>query len=114
MNPNANTWFSWITTGIGLFGAVAADRGLIDSSTVTSIAGAAATLVPLAWGLFIHRDSKVVQTASVVQGVAEPIKIASDAPAALLALAKDNNVPTVKPETSEPFVTSTVKQNRGF
>jgi hypothetical protein len=97
---NSNTWISWITTGIGLFGAVAADRGLIDSSTVTTIAGAAATLIPLAWGLFIHRDAKVVQTASQVQGLAEPIKIAPDAPAALQQLAHDDSVPNVKPETT--------------
>ena len=98
MNPNVNTWLSWITTGIGLAGSAAATKGVIDQSTAASIAGAAATLVPLLWGLFIHRDSKVVQTASQVPGVAEPIRIAPDAPPALRALARDASAPNVKPE----------------
>jgi len=98
MNPNANTWISWITTGIGLVGSAAATKGVIDQSTATSIAGMAVTLVPLVWGFFIHRDAKVVQTASQVQGVAEPIRIAPDAPVALQQLANDASVPTVQPE----------------
>lgn len=96
MNPNANTWISWITTGIGLAGSAAATKGIIDQSTATAITGMAATLVPLIWGLFIHRDSKVVETASQVQGV-QPIKIAPDAPAALQQLAADPNIPSVQP-----------------
>lgn len=112
MNPNTNTWISWLTTGIGLAGSAAATKGLIDQSTATAIIGAATTLVPLAWGLFIHRDSKVVQTASVVQGV-EPIKIEADAPAALQQLATDRSVPTVVPAAPSPYVNSTIK-NRGF
>lgn len=93
---NQNTWISWLTTGIGLAGSAAATKGLIDQSTATSIAGAAATLVPLLWGLFIHRDSKVVQTASEISGV-QPIKISPSAPAALQQLAADPAVPTVQP-----------------
>lgn len=93
---NQNTWISWITTGIGLAGSAAATKGLIDQSTATSIAGMAVTLVPLVWGLFIHRDSKVVLTASQVQGV-EPIKIDPNAAPALQELAHDNSVPTVQP-----------------
>jgi hypothetical protein len=112
---NQNTWISWITTGVGLFGAVAADRGLIDSSTVTSVAGAAAVLVPLAWGLFIHRDSKVVQTASVVPGI-ETIRVSPGADPALQALADDKSVPTVQPAVQPspaPSALSAAKQ-RGF
>jgi hypothetical protein len=109
---NQNTWISWVTTGIGLLGSAAATKGVIDQSTATSIAGAAATLVPLLWGLFIHRDSKVVQTASLVQGVAEPIRIAPDAPAALQDLAKDASVPTVQPEVTPAFVSSNLLQRR--
>jgi hypothetical protein len=95
---NQNTVISWVTTGIGIGAGAALDRGLIDANTATTIAGAAATLIPLLWGLFIHRDAKVVQTASQVQGLAEPIKIARDAPVALQQLAHDDSVPNVKPE----------------
>ncbi len=102
---NQNTWISWITTGIGLAGSAAATKGLIDQSTAMSIAGMATTLVPLLWGLFIHRDSKVVQTASQVQGV-EPIKIEPSAPAALQELAHDSTVPTVQPATPPAFTPS--------
>ena len=109
---NQNTWISWITTGIGLLGSAAATKGVIDQSTATAIVGAATTLVPLAWGLFIHRDSKVVQTASAVQGIAEPIRIAADAPQALQALAQDDSVPNVKSESPQPLVSSTVTQRR--
>jgi hypothetical protein len=94
---NQNTWISWITTGVGLVGMAVAEHGYISASTATSIAGAAATLVPLVWGAFIHRDSKVVQTASLVQGV-EPIKIAPSAAPELQALANDRSIPTVQPE----------------
>ncbi len=112
---NQNTWISWITTGIGLVGAFAADRGLIDSSTATTVAGAAATLVPLAWGLFIHRDSKVVATASVVPGV-ETIKVDTRAAApAVAALANDTSIATVQPivtsSSPNPYQTS---QKGGF
>lgn len=99
---NQNTVISWVTTGFGIGAGAALDRGLIDANTATTIAGAAATLVPLLWGLFIHRDSKVVQTASVVPGV-EPIKIASDAPSALQELAHDSTVPTVQPAVPPVF-----------
>jgi hypothetical protein len=102
MNHNTNTWLSWITTGIGLLSSAAATKGVIDQNTAVSIAGAAGTLVPLLWGLFIHRDSKVVQTASEVKGIAEPLRIAADAPPALQALAKDDSVPNVKPEALIP------------
>jgi hypothetical protein len=108
---NQNTVISWVTTGIGIGAGAALDRGFIDANTATTIGGAAATLIPLIWGLFIHRDSKVVQTASQVQGLAEPIKIASDAPAPLLALAKDASVPNVKPEVPErnPYATQRMR-----
>ncbi len=94
---NQNTWISWITTGIGLIGSAAVTKGLIDQNTASSIAGAAAALIPLLWGLFIHRDSKVVQTASLVLGV-EPIKVDREMAApAVQALANDVSVPTVLP-----------------
>ncbi len=99
---NQNTVISWVTTGIGIGAGAALDRGLIDANTATTIAGAAATLIPLLWGVFIHRDSKVVQTASQVQGIAEPIRIAPEAPAALQALAADRSIPMVQPETPAP------------
>jgi hypothetical protein len=108
---NQNTWISWVTTGIGLAGSAAATKGLIDQSTATSIAGAAATLVPLLWGLFIHRDSKVVETASQVAGV-QPIKITTDAAPALQAMAKDDSIKTVieaAPQPS-PYVTNRQRQ----
>jgi hypothetical protein len=112
---NQNTWISWITTGIGLIGAVAADRGLIDSSTVTSAAGAAAVLVPLAWGLFIHRDSKVVQTAAAVPGVA-PIQVLPTAAPAIQALADDPSVkeviPAVAPGQYDGPVTTSKRQRK--
>lgn len=108
---NQNTWISWITTGIGLALPLAVENGLISGTTATSVASGAAALVPILWGLFIHRDSKVVQTASVVQGV-EPIRIDPSAPAALQALAADRSVPTIVPATPAPFVSSTVQQRR--
>ena len=104
---NQNTWISWITTGIGLIGSAAATKGMIDQSTATSIAGAAATLVPLAWGLFIHRDSKVVETASQVAGVA-PIQVLPTADSALQAMAADRSIPTVVPAgppVTNPYAT---------
>ncbi len=91
---NQNTWISWITTGVGLAGSAAATNGLINSSTAATIAGAAATLVPLLWGLFIHADSKVVQTAGVIPGV-KPIEITSSAAPDLQKLAADPTVPSV-------------------
>lgn len=102
---NQNTVISWITTGIGLAGSAAVEHGVVNASTATSIVGAAATLVPLLWGMFIHRDSKVVQTASQVQGV-EPIKIDHDAAPALRELAHDSTVPTVQPATPPAFTPS--------
>ena len=110
---NQNTIISWVTTGIGLAGSAAATKGLIDQSTATSIAGAAATLVPLLWGLFIHRDSKVVQTASVVQGV-EPIRINRFADPAVQAVADDPNIKTVQSAAPAPLVSSTITQKRVF
>lgn len=107
---NQNTVISWVTTGIGIGAGAALDRGLIDANTATTIAGAAATLIPLLWGLFIHRDSKVVQTASQVQGV-EPIKIDPIASPALQQLARDSSVPTVQP-ASPPTVTTSTKGYR--
>jgi hypothetical protein len=104
---NQNTVISWITTGIGLVGAFAVDHGLIDSSTATTLAGVAATLVPLAWGLFIHRDSKVVETASQVAGV-KPIQVLPTADPALQAMAADRNIPTVVPAdplSTNPYAT---------
>jgi len=91
---NQNTWISWITTGVGLIGSAAATNGLINSSTATTIAGAAATLVPLLWGFFIHADSKVVQTAGVIPGV-KPIEITSSAAPDLQRLAADPAIPSV-------------------
>ena len=108
---NQNTIISWVTTGIGIGAGAALDRGLIDANTATTIAGAAATLVPLLWGLFIHRDSKVVEIASQVQGIAEPIRISPEAPAALQALADDRNIPMVQPEapTPNPYATQRMR-----
>jgi hypothetical protein len=72
---------------------------LISASTSTAIAGLAATLVPLAWGLFIHSDSRVVQTASEVKGSdglpAVKIMVAPTAPQPLLDLATDTSVPEI-------------------
>jgi hypothetical protein len=103
---NQNTWISWITTGIGLAGSAAATNGLINASTATTIAGTAATLVPLAWGLFIHRDSKVVETASLVQGV-ETIKIDKlEAAPAVQELADDKSVPTVVSAAPAPLTSN--------
>ena len=95
MNPN--TWISFLTSVIGMAGAAAGTDGLISGKMSQTIASAATMLVPIVWGKFVHSDSKVVQTASVVHGVAEPIRISADAPAALQALAKDNSVPGVQP-----------------
>jgi len=99
---NQNTWISWVTTGIGLAGSAAATKGLIDQSTATSIAGAAATLAPLLWGLFIHRDSKVVETASEIKGVS-PIQIQPTAAPALQAMAKDDSIKTVIEAAPQSF-----------
>jgi hypothetical protein len=109
MNPNTNTWLSWITTGIGLAGSAAATKGLIDQSTATSIAGVAATLVPLLWGLFIHRDSKVVETASEIKGVA-PIQIQPTAAPALQTMAKDDSIKTVVEAAPPPSPYATSRQ----
>ena len=108
---NQNTWISWVTTGIGLAGSAAATKGLIDQSTATSIAGAAATLVPLLWGLFIHRDSKVVETASQVAGVA-PIQVLPTAAPAIQAMAADTSIPTVVPAAPQPSPYVTNKQRQ--
>ena len=91
---NQNTWISWITTGVGLIGSAAATNGLINSSTATTIAGAAATLVPLLWGLFIHSDSKVVQTAGAIPGV-KPVEIMSSAAPDLQRIAADPTISSV-------------------
>ena len=114
---NSNTWISFLTTTIGAAAAASATDGFISGSTAQTIASAAVVAVPYLWGLFIHRDSKVVQTASLVQGVAKnpdgsTIKIADNAPPALLALAKDNTIPTVQPAAAPPFVSSTITQRR--
>ena len=107
---NQNTWISWVTTGVGIAAGAALDRGLIDASTATSIGGAAAALIPLLWGLFIHRDSKVVQTASLVSGV-EPIKIDPAAAPVLQELARDSRVPTVQP-SAPTYVPPTASMRR--
>ena len=108
---NQNTWISWVTTGIGLLSSAAATKGAIDQNTAVSIAGAAGTLVPLLWGLFIHRDSKVVQTAGSIQGV-KPVEIGPSAAPELQKLAMDPTVPTVVVAPPPPFVSSTVSQRR--
>ena len=117
MNLNAGTWQSVIRSAGLVIGGALAYAGLISQTSVSDIvqkmvdAAPAVTqaislVMPIAfaiWGAFTHTDAAVVQTASQVQGVAEPIKIASNAPAALLALAKDDSVPNVKPETAAVF-----------
>ena len=110
MNPNTNTWISWITTGIGLAGSAAATKGLIDQSTATSITGFAVTLVPLLWGLFIHRDTKVVQTAAAITGA--PVPIGPTAEASLQKMAMDPTVPNVVVAAPPPFVSSNLSQRR--
>ncbi len=114
---NQNTVISWVTTGFGIGAGAALDRGLIDANTATTIAGAAATLVPLLWGLFIHRDSKVVQTASALaEGQNPQIKPIETLPAAspaIAALAQDSNVPGVVPApASQPVFTPSPSTKR--
>ncbi len=92
---NSNTWISWITTGIGLAGSAAVTKGLVDQSTATAIAGAAATLVPLIWGFFVHSNTAVVQAAAAVPGV-NAVEIGPTAPPELQKIAIDTNIPKVK------------------
>jgi hypothetical protein len=92
---NQNTWISWITTGIGLAGSAAVTKGLVDSSTATSIVGAAGVLVPLIWGFFVHSNASVVQAAAAVPGV-KAIDITPTAPPDLQKLAMDPTVPKVQ------------------
>lgn len=98
---NQNTWISWITTGIGLAGAAAATNGWISSSTATTVAGAAATLVPLIWGLVVHSDSAVVKAAATLTG-GVPIAVGPGAPPAVQALAADASVKEVVPAAPTP------------
>jgi hypothetical protein len=110
---NQNTWISWITTGIGLIGAAAATNGWITSQTATTIAGAAATVVPLVWGWFIHSDVKVAETAGAIPGV-KPVQVTAAASPELQRAAADSNIKTVVPAASEPFVSSNITQKRSF
>jgi hypothetical protein len=103
MNPN--TWISFLTTTIGAAATASATDGLITGNAAQTIISVAGIAVPYLWGLFIHRDSKVVQTASVITGV-EPIRISPEASPQLLALAADRSIPTVQP-VGPPFAPST-------
>jgi hypothetical protein len=105
---NQNTWISWITTGIGLLSSAAATKGVIDQNTAVSIAGAAGTLVPLLWGLFIHRDTKVVQTAASITGA--PVPIGPTAEPALQKLAMDPTVPNVVVAAPAPNLYTTSRK----
>jgi hypothetical protein len=109
MNPN--TWISFLTTTIGAAATASATDGLITGNAAQTIISVAGIAVPYLWGLFIHRDSKVVQTASQVAGV-QPIKITTDASPALQSMAKDDSIKTVieaAPQPS-PYATSIQRQ----
>jgi hypothetical protein len=126
MNLNPGTWQSVIRSVGRVFGGMLAYAGLISQTSVSDIVQKAvdaapaviqaiSVLTPLGlaiWGARTHTDTAVVQTASNVQGVAEPIRIAADAPPALKALAKDDSVPNVKSEAAPPFVPSNLSQRR--
>jgi len=92
MNPN--TWISFITTTIGAAATAAATDGIITGSTAQTVISAAGIAVPFIWGWFIHRDSKVVQTAGEIPGV-KPVEIMSSAAPDLQRLAADPTIPSV-------------------
>ena len=111
MNPN--TWISFLTTTIGAAAAAAATDGYITGNAAQTIGSAAVVAVPYLWGLFIHRDSKVVETASHVAGV-KPVEILPTAPAALQAMAADTSIPTVIPAAPASPLAGMGTQRRGF
>jgi hypothetical protein len=107
---NPNTWISFVTSTIGAAASAAATDGIINGNTAQTIVSAAGIAVPFVWGLFIHRDSKVVQTASQVPGVA-PIQVTPAASPAIQAMAADSSIPTVVPASSAPL-SPTASQRR--
>jgi hypothetical protein len=107
MNPN--TWISFLTTTIGAAAAAAATDGMITGNAAQTIVSMAGVAVPYLWGLFIHRDSKVVETASQVPGVA-PIQVMLTASPAIKAMAADSSIPTVVP--AAPQYDTTASQKR--
>lgn len=86
--------------------AFAIGKGWISQDTYTQVGGALAAIVAAGgFSAVANTDGNLVKTASAVQGVAEPIRIAADAPAALQALANDTNVPGVQP--ASPYTAPT-------
>jgi hypothetical protein len=125
MNLNAKTWQSAISSVGLVVGGALAWAGVVSQSSVTNIVQQAVDAAPgvistvsalMTLGLtvykaFQHTDPQIVKEASLVQGVAEPIKITLDAPPALRALAHDDSVPTVKPVISD-WAPSTTAQRQ--
>lgn len=109
MNPNI--WLSFLTTTIGAASAAAAAQGWITGNTSQTIVSAAGIAVPFLWGLFIHRDSKVVQTAGAIQGV-KSVEIGPYAAPELQKLAMDPTVPNVVVAPSVYTPSSTPTQKR--
>ena len=108
---NQNTWISFLTTTIGAAAAAAATDGMITGNAAQTIVSVAGVAVPYLWGLFIHRDSKVVETASQVAGV-QPIKITTDASPALQMMAKDDSIKTVIEAAPQPSPYATTASQR--
>lgn len=124
LNLNAKTWQSAITSVGLVVGGALSWAGIVSESSATEIVQQAVNAAPglvasisalstlglTIYKAFQHTDSKVVQTASQVQGV-EPIKIDPIASPALQQLARDSSVPTVQP-ASPPTVTTSTKGYR--
>lgn len=110
-NLNAGTWQS-IIRSVGLVaGGAAVYAGLISQTSLATVIDKTvqavpvvfnfiSTITPLAlaiWGALAHRDAAVLAAAATVPGLAEPIKIAPDAPPAIKAVAADPAIPMVQP-----------------
>ncbi len=97
--------FRWLLAAGGSF---LVTNGVASDSSVALWTGIAITLTPLVQGAFAHTQAAIIAKASRVPGIAEPIRIAPEAPAALQALAADRSIPMVQPEapTPNPYATS--------
>jgi|SRR5580692_4761104 hypothetical protein len=115
LNLNAKTWQSAISSVGLVVGGALTWAGVVSDSSATEIVQQAVNAAPgvvssigavISIGLAVHKafqhtDAQVVQEASVVPGVAGPIRIdtsASTAAApALVSVANDTSVATVQP-----------------
>lgn len=128
LNLNAKTWQSTISSvGIVIGGglawaglanatdwAAAVQKAVDLAPTAVTFIGGAISLGLTVHKAFQHTDAQVVQAASVVPGVAGPIRIDTSAltaaAPALVAMAKDETIATVQPAAPQPSPYATSRQ----